>query len=369
MMHAFWEYWDGFPRPCDEMNIYTFRRDLAQFILKFQFYDRMLRSNPWEEWRPYYNDLVAEFLNYSGPDGEDGWQLLAEVFDSGDHFRADIWNLLYHIADTDPPMLVSGKLHLIPPPLRPYFEGYIDPVHEAEPSTWRDDLAVYSALASEDLRLMDFASRQYHRLLVFSRSYIARPSESDMRLAEPFRTHVREADRQALVDFVNTLEDMSCNTQCEELWNAAPGFWRGYSYENLIRAQLYTDEIGIDTGIELEEANWNAVHQALEVLPACGETSVDDARNLIGSLGGITEIQRAALLQVLMVRERERGPCYPWAYMDGNSSQEVLGIEDGRYAKDNHRSYLDTLNSEMACSGTVLYKTRPLDLSKGPCQP
>ena len=187
-----------------------------------------------------------------------------------------------------------------------------------------------------------------------------------MRLPEPFRTHLREADRQALVDFVNTLEDMSCNTQCEELWNAAPGFWAGYSYENLIRAQLYTDEIGIGTGIELEESNWNAVRQALDVLPACDDTSVDDARELIGSLAGITETQRAELLQVLVVRERELGPCYPWAYLDGNSRQEVRGIEDTLYTKDNHRSYVDTPKSEMHCGSTALYERLPLDLSKAP---
>ena len=190
-----------------------------------------------------------------------------------------------------------------------------------------------------------------------------------MRLPEPFRTHLREADRQALVDFVNTLEDMSCNTQCEELWNAAPGFWAGYSYENLIRAQLYTDEIGIDTGIELEESNWNAVRQVLGVLPACGDTSVGDARELISSLAGITETQRAALLQVLMVREREHGPCYAWAYIDGSSLPAVRGIDDERYTKDISRSHVDAPKSEMHCGSTALYKMPPLDLSKAPCQP
>ena len=373
MMHAFWEHWDRFPLPCDEMNIYTFRRDLAEFILKFRFYDRTHHPHPWEDWRPYYNNLIAEFTRYSGPDGENGWQMLADVYEEGDHFRADIWNLLYHSADTDPPMLVSGKVHLIPPPLRPYFEGFIHtvlhPVQEAEPTTWRDDLALYSALKREDLRLMDFASREYHRLLEFSKNHISQTRVFLMRLPEPFRTHLREADRQALVDFVNTLEDMSCNTQCEELWNAAPGFWAGYSYENLIRAQLYTDEIGIDTGIELEESNWNAVRQVLGVLPACGDTSVGDARELISSLAGITETQRAALLQVLMVREREHGPCYAWAYIDGSSLPAVRGIDDERYTKDIRRSHVDAPKSEMHCGSTALYKMPPLDLSKAPCQP
>ena len=250
MMHAFWEHWDGFPMPCDEMNIYTFRRDLAQFILMFRFFDRLLEQNPWEDWRPYYNNLIAEFTRYSGPDGENGWQLLADVYEEGGHFRADIWNLLYHAADTDLPMLVSGKVHLIPPPLRPYFKGYIHPVQEADQTPWRDDLVLYSALTREDLRLMDFASRE-----------------------------------------------------------------------------------------------------------------------LIGSLAGISEIQRAALLEVLMVREREHGPCYAWAYTDGNSHPAVRGIENTLYTKDVLRPHLDTLKSEMHCGSTALYEKPPLDLSKAPCQP
>ena len=30
-MHVFWHFWDGFPESCDKMNLYTFRRDVAQF--------------------------------------------------------------------------------------------------------------------------------------------------------------------------------------------------------------------------------------------------------------------------------------------------------------------------------------------------
>ena len=76
------------------------------------------------------------------------------------------------------------------------------------------------------------------------------------------------------------------------------------------------DEIGIDTGIELEESNWNALRRALEVLPACGETSIDDAHALISSLAGITEAQRAALLQALKVREIYWSLCDIWGRQD-----------------------------------------------------
>ena len=309
-MHAFWDHWDGFPLPCDQMNIFTFRRDLAQFMLKFMVYDRTHQSNPWEDWRPYYNYLIADFGYYYGPNGETGWRLLHDVSKEGGHFEADIWNLVYHLADTDPPMLVNGRPHLIPPPLRPYFEGFINPVQEAQPTKWHDELTRYSALALEDDRLMESASRYHDRLLTNSGGkFNPGPADPFTILPEPFRTRVREADRQALVDFVNTLEDMSCNTDCEELWNADPSFWARYSYENLIRSLLYTDEIGTDTGIELEESNWNAVRQALEVLPACGETSIEDAREFISYLAGISDTQRAALLQALAVREYSGRVC------------------------------------------------------------
>ena len=104
---------------------------------------------------------------------------------------------------------------------------------------------------------MDFASRYHRRLFGHSvDDYIFEPRKSLTALPEPFRDLVRGADRQALVDFVNTLEDISCNVDCEELWNADPSFWSWYTHGNLIRLMLYRDEIGIDTGIELEESNW-----------------------------------------------------------------------------------------------------------------
>ena len=367
-MHAFWEHWDAFPLPCNEMNIFTFRRDLAQFILTFNLYDRLSGPNPWEEWRPYYNSLVADFDYYSGPDGQNGWELLVEVFTEGGHFRTDIWDLLYHVADTDPPMLVSGNVHLIPPPLQRYFAGYIEPVGEPEMTAWGDELALYYALTQVDGRLMDFASRYYYRLSDYSRAYMYDPSEALVSLPEPFRTRVRRADRQALVDFVNTLEDMSCNTQCEEVWNAAPGFWAGYTHENLIRALLYTEEISVDTGIELEESNWKAVRQVLYALSDCGETGVEDARELINSLADISETQRNTLLQVLSAREYDYWYCYVWRDPDGNDEIAIRGPVEDAYTHKDPRYRVDVLPHHPNCGRTALYENPPLDLSKGPCQ-
>ena len=365
VMHAFWEHWDGFPLPCDEMNIYTFRRDLVEFVLAFKAYDDAQQENPWEAYRPYYDNLIADFSHYSGPNGETAWQLLAEVFREGGHFRADIWNLMYHLADTEPPMLVSGKVHLVPPSLRRYFERFIQPVQEAEPTTWIDELTLYSNLAREDLWLKDFVSRYYNRLN--AGGLFLEVTETPTSLPEPFRTRVRGSDRQALVDFVNTLEDMSCNTDCEEIWNAAPDFWTWHTRHQLIRMTLYTDEIGLDTGIELEESNWNAVQQALEELPACGETGIEDARELISSLAGIAEAQRAALLQVLAVREETWWLCEVWGGADGNQQRVARGIGDWPYMLYDLRTRGDTLET-VNCGPTSLYEKPPLDPSKRPCE-
>ena len=48
-MHGFTEHWDGFPEPCDVMNIYTFKSDVARFMLDFRRYDQAEQTNPWED--------------------------------------------------------------------------------------------------------------------------------------------------------------------------------------------------------------------------------------------------------------------------------------------------------------------------------
>ena len=46
MLHAFWEHWDGFPEPCGELNIYTFRRDTARFHAGLQRVRRVGARKP-----------------------------------------------------------------------------------------------------------------------------------------------------------------------------------------------------------------------------------------------------------------------------------------------------------------------------------
>ncbi len=63
-------------------------------------------------------------------------------------------------------------------------------------------------------------------------------------IPEELRRHLRNADRQILVDFVNTLEDISCSASCEEHWGSNAGFWRGYFVGHLSRAQFYLEPAG-----------------------------------------------------------------------------------------------------------------------------
>ena len=46
VMHSFWQFWDGFPEPCDQMNFYTFRRDVAQFAIDVRDYYHSDFSHP-----------------------------------------------------------------------------------------------------------------------------------------------------------------------------------------------------------------------------------------------------------------------------------------------------------------------------------
>ena len=44
VMHGFTEHWDGFPETCAVMNIFTFKRDVAHFMLEFRKYDASTQS-------------------------------------------------------------------------------------------------------------------------------------------------------------------------------------------------------------------------------------------------------------------------------------------------------------------------------------
>ena len=308
-MHGYWEHWDNFPEPCGEMNIYTFKRDFAQFMLDFRRGDESSVSNPWESWRPFYNTFAVLAENYSGATGESAWDAL----DRGDY--DELWGHLYHVAYTDIPVFVAGRLSLIPPTIRPYFKGFIDDQGEA---AWHDELIWYISLPSEDRYLWDTAFR-YSYIVDDSPEYHEIEPSAPTSISEPLRQRLRDADRQRLVDFINTLEDISRSVRGEELWRADFNFWAMYVVENLRRARFYLDELSADTGIELDQENLDSVRGVIGAIADdlfCGQWTVSEAVDAVNSAEEISELQRAAFLAMIEVRDRTQYrtfPCVSWS--------------------------------------------------------
>ena len=305
VMHGYTHHWTGFPLPCDVMNAHTFKRDVARFLLDFREYERAGQPNPLEDWRPFYNYLLGH-PDYSSLGDEDFWEILQQ----GDYRKLDA---LYHLTDADIPSTVAGNISLLPPTLRPQFQGFLA---GGEDTTWREELYWYSSLPPEEKRLWDVAYN--HRgVLHFSPQYAAPPSAPRTNIPAEKLELLRNADRRILVDFVNTLEDISCNTEdpCRELWDADFGFWTGYVRQNLYRARLYLYELSPATGIELAPDNLEAVRGILRAMVAdvsCGPGSPSYLRGYINSATGVSELQRNALLAMVDVLEEERNwylPC------------------------------------------------------------
>ena len=308
-MHAFWESWDGWQEPCDEMNFYTFKRDQAQFLLDFRNYDRAGGSNPWEAWRPYYNEVEAwlqadvESGRREGRvrQGEDAWQILA----NRDFFRVPNF---YHRYETIYPSYGSSSLSLVPPPLRKYFQGFLA---EDEPTTWNSLIRWYSRLSNDDrpgdpsdhrLWNMAFVTRDVH---YFSPGLHS--SSSATRIPEPLRTALRDADRQHLVDFVNTLEIIDWNGNEHYSFDANAGFWQDYVRNHLYISQVYLDELSPSTGIELEPAAWTAVKSMIERMVSdlyCGRTTPTEMRSVISGASGLSALQKTAFTRMVEVYER-----------------------------------------------------------------
>ncbi len=299
IMHGYTHHWTGFPLPCDVMNAHTFKRDVARFILDFRNYDLTGQPNPLEDWRPFYNSLIRD-LEQPHLYGEDLWKLLQQ----GDYRELDA---IYHFTDTDIPSTTAGKMSLIPPTLRPQFQGFL--VDDSDAATWRDELYWYSSLPPQERRLWD-TGYNYHGVLNFSPQYATPRSATRTNIPAEKLELLRKADRRILVDFINTLEDISCNTEdpCKELWRADFDFWTGYVRQNLYRARLYLEELSADTGIELAPANLDAVRGILRAMVAevsCGSARPSYLRGYINSATGVSELQRNALLAMVDVLERD----------------------------------------------------------------
>ena len=307
-MHAFWESWNGWSEPCDEMNFYTFKRDQAQFLLDFRDYDRAGGSNPWEAWRPYYTEVLAS-LNAdveSGrregrvQQGEDAWQILA----NRDFYRVPNF---YHRYETVYPAYGSNSLSLAPPPLQKYFQGFLA---EGEPTTWNSLLRWYSRLRGND-RPGDPSDHRLWNMAFFTRDVHhhspASGSGSTTRIPEPLRTALRNADRQRLVDFVNTLEVLDWEGNEHYSFDASAGFWQHHVREHLYMSQIYLDELSPATGIELEPAAWAAVKGMMERMVSdlfCGGTTPAGMRSVISGASGLSAVHKTAFTKMVDVYEK-----------------------------------------------------------------
>ena len=307
-MHAFWESWNGWPEPCDEMNFYTFKRDQAQFLLDFRNYDRAAGSNPWEDWRPYYDEVLASLQAdvESGKrdgrigQGEDAWQILA---------RREFYKLggFYHRYETVYPAYGSNNLSLVPPPLQKYFQGFLS---EGEPTTWAQEVKWYSRLQGDDrpghpsdhrLWNVAFVTRDVHH-------HSPAPSSGSItHIPEPLRTALRDADRQRLVDWVNTLEILDWEGSEHYGFNANTWFWQHHIREHLYMSQIYVDQLSPSTGIELEPAAWAAVKGMIERMVSnlyCERTTPTEMRSVISDATGLSALQRTAFSKMVDVYER-----------------------------------------------------------------
>jgi len=297
LMHAFWSHWDDLPDNCETMSLQAFRTDVARFILEFRHFDNEGQSNPLEDWRFFFNYLTTASDHYRGPNGEDLWEMLVqERYD-------EIWNQLYHAADTEIPSIVAGNLSLIPPTLRPYFIGFLS---DKSATTWLGELSWYTRLTKEDRHLWNSAFGYSHVLWNSPDfEYDPHSSEESAGIPEPLRQRLRESDRQQLVDFVNTLGDVSCSAgsqSCTPYWLAEPWAWDSYVIGNINRFRFYGDEISSDIGVELDTANLQAVRRALQTLHSdlyCGQTIESDIRSVIRDERNITERQRTTLFQLV----------------------------------------------------------------------
>ena len=298
-MHWFWPTWQGWREDCDRMNFYTFKRDQAQFMLNFRDYDRTGRPNPWEAWRPYYNYLVG--ILASDAERADIWG----IFENRDFYKVGGF---YHQQETIFPQHAARKLSLVPPPLQKYFQGFLK---QGESRTWAEEVEWYSRLEEADHHLWNlaFATRD---ILHHSPEMGAPRSAERTRIPEPLRTALRTADRQRLVDFVNTLEDVERKNDSDP----DSGFWRWYVKGHLFIAQFYLPELDLSIGIEVEQPNLDSIRNLLEYLVTdlyCGTRTEAEARDTVSRADNISELQRTALLKIVDVHDRgERFPCVDW---------------------------------------------------------
>lgn len=363
MMHAFWSHWD-FPRGCDEANLVSFRFDLIQFLLEFRRYERAGGANPLEDWRTFYDRWVRHsmgyFEDYQRLNGESLWNVFANG-NFSELWTGGFWSALLHGAETQIPHLVAGKSALIPPSLRPYFDGFIannlagyaivradgsrcdNPQIGDNSFTWADEMYCYTSLPDEDRYLWNTAYDIAHIRHSSPAEYTAPDSAPRSRIPEPLRTRLRNADRQRLVDFVNTFGELhETNDGRGALWDKDSGFWGAHTRNFLIRSQFYLDELSSGIGVELSEANLDAVKDVLSELIgglSCARNeylsqnpgahvdddilrtfieepggTIDTLVSFVNAKSGISALQRTAFLEMIDIYPKEgHFICHDWA--------------------------------------------------------
>ena len=297
VLHAFWQFWDGFPEPCDQMNFYTFRRDVAQFVLDFREYEQSDSDNPLEPWRVFYNMMVGLMTSEQG---EDTWPSL----ERGEYGK---FPGFYHLMETTIPAWTAQHLSLAPPPLQKYFHGFMK---EGEARTWREELSWYFRLVDEDLYLWhpfgthDLAHHSPHLRRLYG-------SGERTRIEEPLRSTLRQTDRRMLIDFINSLEH-----QVPWEWkDKSPKYWSFFVRRHIYKMSLYREELDSAVGIELEPANLEAVAEALDALRllhcapghvSCGwnpghrpSRDATEVHEFIANLQDLSDVQRRVLLAMV----------------------------------------------------------------------
>ncbi len=283
VMHAFWSHWDGFAEPCDQTNVYTFWVDTAQFLFEFRQHDRAGPPNPLEPWCNHY-DWMVWLLEFYTPDGEDYWQILEQ---------REFYKLpdFYHLVETSFPAHAAGKTTLIPPHFRKYMQGFIE---EGKSATWAEEQEWYSGLNEED--------RLLWQVLTGANAYTplelnARSSVQDAVIDESQREILRAAERQRLLDFINTMEDVAGS----EFWRVDPYFWNLYIANHIALVPLHLNELDSSQGIELDETTFDAVAESLHSIWQLQERRADwpDVHASISNTEELSEAQRTALLRMI----------------------------------------------------------------------
>ena len=285
VMHAFWSHWDGFPEPCDRMNIYTFRRDASQFVLDFREHDRLETPNPWEPWRLYY-DWMVRLLEHDTRDEEDHWDILERR-----EFHR-LKGLFFHLLETSLPAHAAGKMDLIPPPLQKYMRGFLE---EGKSTTWAEEAEWYSRLSEEDRRLWQQLAGEIDGWTPLDLHDHARVQ--DAAIDEPLRDVLKATERQRLIDFINTLEDVAKL----EHWRQDPHFWPRYVEDRIPLVPLYLNELDSSLGMELDDATFDAVVEGLRSIWRLyvGTEGWSHVHGSISSIEGLSETQQTALLWMI----------------------------------------------------------------------